>query len=59
MNPKMKPKKVIEKWVEAFNKGDINKITKLYHDYAINHQVANEPIIGKTAIQEMFEKEFS
>ncbi len=26
---------------------------------AINHQVANEPIVGKQAIQKMFEDEFA
>ena len=55
----MKPKEIIEKWVEAFNNGDANGIADLYHDDAINHQIANEPIIGKTAIREMFKKEFS
>lgn len=54
----MKPKKLIELWVEAFNKGDADIIAELYHDDAINHQVANEPIIGKTAIRKMFENEF-
>lgn len=45
-------------WVEAFNEGHAEKISNFYHDDAINHQVANEPLIGKIAIQEMFEKEF-
>ena len=54
----MKPKKLIENWVEAFNTGDSKRIAELYHDDAINHRVVNEPIIGKTAIQLMFEKEF-
>ena len=30
-----------------------------YHDDAINHQVTNEPVKGKTAIREMFENEFN
>lgn len=55
----MKPKKLIEEWVKAFNEGDSEKISSFYHSDAINHQVANEPVVGKVAIQEMFENEFS
>jgi len=55
----MKPKEVVEKWVELFNKGDTERIAELYHSDAVNHQVANEPIEGKAAIKEMFALEFS
>lgn len=55
----MRPKELIEKWVEIFNQGNAEKITELYHLDAINHQVANEPVEGKTAIGEMFLTEFS
>ncbi len=55
----MKPKELIEKWVEIFNEGNAEKIIELYHFDAINHQVANEPIKGKKAIGEMFETEFN
>ena len=55
----MKPKELIEKWVEIFNEGNADKIAELYHLDAINHQVANEPIEGKKAIEEMFATEFS
>lgn len=55
----MKPRELIEKWVELFNKADANGLADLYHSDAINHQVANEPIEGKNAIKEMFVKEFS
>lgn len=55
----MQPKEVIAKWVEAFNKGDANLISEFYADEAINHQVAESPVSGKTAIKEMFTREFS
>ncbi|MFA8451930.1 MAG: nuclear transport factor 2 family protein [Bacteroidales bacterium] len=55
----MKPKELIEKFVEYFNEGDSDKIAELYHNDATNHQVANEPVIGKIAIREMFAMEFS
>ena len=46
-------------WVDAFNNADAEAIADLYDDKAINHQVANEPVIGKAAIRKMFEQEFS
>jgi ketosteroid isomerase-like protein len=53
------PKQLIEKWVEIFNSGDADKISALYHEDAINHQVVNEPVIGRTAIREMFQTDFA
>ena len=55
----MKPKELILKWVESFNRGNVNEIIHYYHEDAINHQVANDPVIGKAAIEEMFTKEFA
>ena len=55
----MKPKGVIRQFVKHFNEGNAQKLSELYHDDAINHQVANEPVVGKIAIRKMFEKEFS
>jgi len=54
----MKPKEIISLWIEAFNKADVKTLIELYHEHAINHQVANEPVIGKEEIKHMFEKEF-
>ena len=54
----MKPKELVKKWVEIFNTGDADLLAALYHENAINHQVANEPVIGRTAIHEMFKREF-
>ncbi len=55
----MSPKEVIQKWVEAFNLGDVEGLTNLYHEDAINHQVVFEPLKGKKAIEEMFRNEFA
>jgi hypothetical protein len=55
----MQPKEVLLEWISAFNKADSAALAKLYHDDAINHQVANEPVEGKAAIQKMFEDEFT
>lgn len=54
----MPPRELIKHWVEFFNEADAEKLASLYADDAINHQVNTEPVNGKAAICEMFEKEF-
>ncbi len=46
-------------WVAYFNKKDIKRLSNLYSDHAVNHQVANLPVEGKEAIRKMFEQEFA
>lgn len=55
----MRPKELVEIWVSLFNQGDAKGIAALYHKDAINHQVANDPVIGRIAIEKMFTKEFA
>lgn len=55
----MTPKQLLTLFVETFNEGDADKIAELYHDDAVNHQVANEPVTGKKAIRDMFAAEFA
>lgn len=55
----MKPKEILLKFVAAFNACDVEGIAELYSEDAINHQVANEPIIGREAIRKMFADEFA
>ncbi|HWI90221.1 MAG TPA: nuclear transport factor 2 family protein [Flavisolibacter sp.] len=55
----MLPKEVLLKWIDAFNKADTEALSELYHEDAINHQVANEAVQGKSAIKKMFEDEFA
>lgn len=55
----MRPKELINQWVDAFNNADVEAITALYADSAVNHQVANQPVEGKAAIRAMFEAEFA
>jgi SnoaL-like domain len=54
----MTPKDILQKWIEAFNKADVEAIAFLYADDAINHQVVTDPVIGKEAIKQMFSGEF-
>lgn len=53
------PKEVLRQFVKHFNKADVESLTNLYADDAVNHQVANDPVEGKAAIKAMFEKEFA
>ena len=55
----LRPKEVVCKWVDAFNSHDVEVIISLYHDDAVNHQVANNPVVGKEAIRDMFADEFA
>lgn len=55
----MKPKEVLQMFVDAFNQADTEALSLLYAEDAINHQVANEPIRGRENIKKMFENEFA
>ena len=55
----MRPKEIVKLWVEAFNSGDAEAVSRLYTDDAVNHQVANEPVEGREAIRRMFRREFA
>ena len=55
----MKPKDILQKWINLFNQGNATEIAELYHENAINHQVVNEPIKGKENIRNMFLEDFS
>lgn len=55
----MTPKEILLKWIDAFNSADLEAISDLYTENAINHQVANDPVVGKSAIKKMFAAEFA
>jgi limonene-1,2-epoxide hydrolase len=55
----MNPLQVVEEFVIRFNKHDAAAIAELYHEDAVNHQVTQEPVEGRAAIREMFEREFA
>ena len=55
----MKPKELVRHWLEIFNRGEAEELAELYHEDAINHQVANEPVVGRDAIRNMFADEFA
>ena len=53
------PKQVVRRWVDAFNAQDPEALAELYHEDAVNHQVANDPVCGAAAIREMFVQEIA
>lgn len=55
----MEPRDLVLAWVEAFNRADVDALLDFYAEDAVNHQVANSPFEGRTAIREMFVREFA
>ena len=55
----MKPKEIVEAWVGAFNRADVEALASLYSESAVNHQVAEAAIEGRAAIRQMFAREFA
>lgn len=55
----MSPTDVVREWVKRFNAGDIQGLSRLYSEDAVNHQVISEPVRGRAAILAMFETEFA
>ena len=55
----MSPAELLDRWIEAFNAADADALAALYHEDAVNHQVANAPVEGREAIRAMFAAEFA
>ena len=55
----LRPKDVVTRWVEAFNRADADTLGELYAEDATNHQVAETPVTGRAAIRAMFTREFA
>ncbi|WP_088142174.1 nuclear transport factor 2 family protein [Achromobacter xylosoxidans] len=55
----MTPRQLVEEWVLRFNAADAAGLAELYDAAAVNHQVTQEPIVGREAIRAMFEREFA
>ena len=52
----MRPRDVVQAWVEAFNRADVDTLSAFYHANAINHQVAESPVEGREAIRIAFQR---
>ena len=55
----MRPRELVQRWVEAFNRHDAEKIAALYHEDAVNHQMPQEPVEGRAAIHAMFTRDLA
>ncbi len=55
----MRPKELVAAWVEAFNRADAEALAGFYAEDAVNHQVAEAPVVGRAAIREMFAAGFA
>lgn len=58
-NSNMNPRELVQFWVDAFNRKDADALAALYSVDAVNHQVAEQPVAGRSAIRQMFEDEFA
>ncbi len=45
--------------MEAFNCADAQALAAMYRDDAVNHQVTEDPVEGRGAIEAMFVREFA
>lgn len=55
----MGPRQLIQEWVEAFNRADVDALTSFYSDDAVNHQVAESPVQGRENIRHMLASAFT
>lgn len=55
----MKPRHLVQAWVEAFNRADVDALASFYTEEAVNHQVAESPVVGRDAIRAMFVSGFA
>lgn len=55
----MEPRELVQAWVDAFNRADAVALAAMYSEDATNYQVAEEPVVGRAAIREMFSRGFA
>ena len=55
----MRPRELVQAWIDAFNRGNAEEMAGFYADDAVNHQVAREPVVGRASIRDMFAAEFA
>ena len=55
----MTPRQLVQAWVEAFNRADVDALASFYTTDAVNHQVAERPVQGRDNIRQMFAAAFA
>jgi len=53
------PRDLVRRWVEAFNREDVDALASMYAADAVNHQVAESPVEGREAIRRMLAEGFA
>ena len=54
-----RPTEVVKSWIDAFNKADVERLANLYHENAIDDEVANALVDGREAIRQMLATQFA
>jgi limonene-1,2-epoxide hydrolase len=54
----MTPTELVKAWVRAFNRADPDALADFYAEGAVNHQVPEQPVVGREAIRAMFAQGF-
>lgn len=55
----MEPRQLVEAWIDAFNRADVEALAAFYSENATNHQVAEAPVVGRAASRAMFAAELA
>lgn len=55
----LRPGALVAEWVLAFNRGDADALAGFYAEDAVNHQVAEAPVVGREAIRKMLADGFA
>ena len=54
-----KPREVVQAWLKALNRADIETLVALYAKDAIYHQATTVTVVGRDAIRAMFARNFA
>ena len=55
----MRPSELVQAWVDAFNRREIDQLAAFYSETATNYQVPEAPVSGREAIRTMFRDAFA
>lgn len=59
LETEVRPKELVQAWVEAFNRAYVDALAAFYSETVVNHQVAENPVEGREAIRIVFESGFA
>lgn len=59
MPASLQPCELVSAWVDAFNRADVDALANFYAEDAVNHQMAESPVQGRSAIRQMFADGFA